>query len=98
VSSDSRLDENFYDASRLSDAMEEKVPKDAELRLMSVQGTQTLEQYRRIENGQTIISSVVSVTANTQMEFHDPERGFRRLEGQNEYIIRIDEAVTEVKP
>lgn len=95
---ESLLDKDFYDSSRLSDAMDEKVPRDATLRLMSVQGTQTLEQYQRSENGRTIISSVVSVTANTQMEFNDPTKGFRRLEGQNEYIIRIEEYTVGKKP
>ncbi len=85
------LANDFYDKSRLLDAMDEKVPRDARVRVMSVRGVQTLQQYQR---GNEIISTI-SVTANTQIEFNDAQRGFRRLEGVNEYILRITEEVVE---
>jgi len=96
--SEALLDAQFYDRTRLSDSIQEDVPRDASLRLLGVQGSQVLEQYRYQEDGNTLLSSVVSVTANTQMEFNDPESGFRRLNGQNEYIIRIDQLVEGSQP
>ena len=95
---DALLDDEFYDRTRLSDSIQEDVPRDASLRLLGVQGSQVLEQYRYEKDGNTMLSSVLSVTATTQMEFNDPETGFRRLNGQNEYIIRIDQMVEGSQP
>jgi len=86
---DKYLSDDFYDKSRLTDAMTEKVPRDANVRVLSVRGVQTLQQFRK---GNEIISTV-SVTADTQVEFNDVNKGFRRLEGENEYILRITEEV-----
>ena len=91
------LADDFYDKSRLLDAIDEKVPRDAQIRIMSIQGVQTLQQYQRpmgTGEGKEIISTV-SVTADTQIEFNDVIKGFRRLEGVNEYILRITEEVVE---
>ncbi len=85
------LDEEFFDKSRLLDAVDERVPRDATIRLLGVQGSQTLEQYERMENGVTILESVVSVTATTQMEFTDASMGFRQLRGMNEFVLRIEQ-------
>ena len=85
------LSEDFYDKTRLIDNMYEKVPRDAKVRVLSVGETQIMGQQRiKIPGGERIISTV-SVTATTQIEFNDPERGYRRLEGQNEYIIKVTE-------
>jgi len=86
---DKYLSADFYDKSRLTDAMTEKVPRDANVRVLSVKRVQTLQQFRK---GNEIISTV-SVTADTQIEFNDVNKGFRRLEGENEYILRITEEV-----
>ena len=85
------LSDDFYDKSRLMDNMYEKVPRDASIRLLSVGETQTLDQREVSCGSEKEIISTVSVTATTQIEFNDPERGYRRLEGQNEYIIRVTE-------
>jgi hypothetical protein len=95
------LGEDFYDKTRLEDAVVEKVPRDATIRLLSVGGIQTLNQYEQAgDNGGSLRVSVVSVTAVTQIEFNDPdplpgESSFQRLQGENEYILRITEPVTE---
>lgn len=88
------LAENFYDKTRLLDSINTNVPKDATIRLLSLQGGQTLNQYERINtSGKKEIISTISVNANTQIEFNDAQKGFRRLEGTNEYVLRIVEEV-----
>jgi hypothetical protein len=86
------LGDDFYDKSGLADAINIKVPKDAAIRIMSVQGIQTLQQFQRKKDGggQETISEV-SVTADTQVEYNDPTKGFVKFGGVNEYIIRIKE-------
>lgn len=84
--------EEFYDKSRLSDAMDEKVPRDAELRILSIQGIQTLNQYTEVDpSGARWTVSTVSATVRTQLEFNDPDSGFQRREGTNEYIFMVKE-------
>ena len=85
------LADDFYDKTRLLDNMYEKVPRDARIRLLSVGETQIMDQREMSTSTGKRIVSTVSVTATTQIEFNDPQRGFRRLEGQNEYILRIIE-------
>lgn len=85
------LAQEFYDSSRLMDAMNTIVPRDATLKLQSIQGIQTLQQYLvpGTDGGQNDMISIVSVTARTQVEFEKPGAGFVRLPGVNEYILKI---------
>ena len=88
------LTKEFYDNSRLMDAMDTIVPRDAKLRLQSIQGIQTLQQYMVPssdgERGEMV--SVVSATARTQLEFEQPGVGFIRRPGINEFILEISTA------
>jgi hypothetical protein len=91
------LADDFYAADHLVDSTQEKVPKDAKITLLSIQGIQVLKQYWQ-DNIQNIMISEVSITAKTQIEFNDPSppdgvSSFRRLEGVNEFFIRIRETV-----
>ena len=84
------LGEDFYGKDRLTDNIVEKVQRDARIRVLAIQGSQTLQQYiRRKAGGGEELVSVVSVTADTQVEFSDPDEGYRRLPGSNEYVLRI---------
>jgi hypothetical protein len=86
------LSANFYDRSRLLDALQTKVPRDARLRVLGIQGVQTLSQYlQKGTAGKEQLVSRVSVTVQTQVEYNDPKAGFQRLEGTNEYILLITE-------
>jgi hypothetical protein len=88
--------ETFYDRSRLLDAVDQVVPRDATLRLLSIQGHETLAQEVRPVPGvpdSLDLWSTVSVTLRTQLEYNDPIAGFQRLEGLNEYILKIRERV-----
>ena len=91
------IGEEFYNRSNFHDAMAVKVPRNADLRVLSVQGVQTLEQFRQPSpDGRTTeLVSVVSVNATTEIEFEDPTRGYRRLPGTNEYILRITEEIVK---
>ncbi len=85
------LGKEFYDRERLQDAMNSKVPRDARLDILSIQGIQTLgQEIVKGEKGEMVVSTV-SVTARTEVLYNDPQKGLQRLEGTNEYIIRIKE-------
>ncbi len=87
------LADYFYDKSRLLDALSTKVPRDAKLRVISIQGKQTLLQYlQKNIDGVEQLKSRVSVTLSTQVEYNDPQSGFQRLNGTNEVILLITEA------
>lgn len=84
---DKVLSKNFYDRERLKDALQNKVPRDASLRIMGVQSHRVIDQFR---NGPQLVSKL-SVVVRTQIEFNDAAQGFRRLDGTNEYVITIRE-------
>ncbi len=85
------LADEFYDSSRLLDNMDYLVPRNATIRLQSIQGVQTLQQYivPGDDGGRGKVVSIVSATARTQVEFEQPGAGFVRLPGVNEYILKI---------
>lgn len=90
------LDETFFDRTRLEDALETVVPRDAKLRLLALQGVQTLEQQVLPDpTGLPIdtVVSTVSATVRLQAEFNDPFRGFQRREGVNELILKLTQMV-----
>lgn len=84
------LAEEFYDRTRLLDKVETEVPKDAQLRLLGIQGSQTLQQYSLPatgnEPGREV--SIVSVTVQTQLEYSSTS-GVVRLPGTNEYLLQV---------
>lgn len=85
----STLSEQFYDKSRLLDVMNTGVPRDAKLRIQSIQRIQTLQQYQvPAENNRNNLVSIVSATARTQLEFNS-STGFQRRIGTNEFILKI---------
>lgn len=89
---DQHLADDFMDRDRLLDSMVEDVPRDASVRVLSVRAPQTLSQMTgRATDGARVRVSTVSMTAETQIEFNDPVRGFRVLRGENELILRITE-------
>lgn len=86
------LAESFFDRDRLVDNLTEALPRDAKLRVLGVESIQTLEQTIDVApDGRQTRISVVSVTVRSQFEFNDPVSGFTRLDGTNEYLLRIKE-------
>jgi len=90
---DKVLSQDFFDRSRLDDAMDIKVPRDAKLTVLSIQGIQTLSQHIETDAKGRLMVSLVSVRIKTQLEFNDPANGFQRREGTNEYIFRVKQRI-----
>jgi len=67
----------------------EVVPRDAILRLLFIQGVATLDQYEQTREEGSVRVSTVSVIVLTQIEFSDPQTGFQRLDGTNEWTFRV---------
>jgi hypothetical protein len=86
---ESVLADNFFDKSRLTDAMDTKVPRDAELSILAIQDVQTLKQKIDDTPDGKVLVSTVSITVRSQLTFNDPNKGYQRREGINEYIMRI---------
>ncbi len=86
------LADNFNDKSRLLDSLNAAVPRDATLRLLSIQAAQTLVQYSQTgADGVPATYSRVSVTARTQLEYTDGKGAAQRLDGTNEMILLLRE-------
>jgi hypothetical protein len=92
-SMESILADSFYDKSRLLDVMDTQVPRDARLSIQSIQGIQTLQQYRVPDagGGRDSLVSIVSATVRTQLEFNSTN-GFVRLPGTNEFLLKVTTA------
>jgi len=86
---DKVLSNEFFDRTRLGDAMDNRVRRDAKLTVLSVQSIRTLNQHIESDKRGRLMVSLVSVTIRTQIEFNDPANGFQRREGLNEYIFRV---------
>ncbi|RPJ55743.1 MAG: hypothetical protein EHM12_11625 [Dehalococcoidia bacterium] len=83
------LDKNFYEKDRLMDSMYAKAPVDAKLRIMSVGSYRVINQGIKLDPAGDLLISRVSVIAKTQVEYNDPQNGFQRRQGEQEYIIKI---------
>lgn len=85
------LSERFYDPDRLADAINEKVPREAKLRMISINSAQTVSQQpARDEQGRAVTESLVMVVVKAQMEF-TTVAGFQRREGESEIVLRFRE-------
>jgi hypothetical protein len=84
---DGVLGNRFSDRQRLIDALETRVPRDAKLRVVSIQGWQVLEQYRL----SGFLVSKLRVTVSTQTEFNDAARGYQVQPGTNDYVITLND-------
>jgi hypothetical protein len=86
------LSERFYDPERLVEAIAEKVPREAVLRLVSINSIQTVSQQRaKDEQGRDVLESLVMVVVRAQMEFSTAQ-GFQRREGESELVLRFRES------
>lgn len=79
------LSPGFPRGQELADAMQTRVPRDAALRVMAVQGWQVHDQYVLGAN----LVSKVTITLRTQVELNDPAAGFQARSGVNEYLVTI---------
>lgn len=85
------LSERFYDPDRLLMAIDEKVPREATLRLVSINSAQTVSMQRtKDEQGRGVTESLVLVVVRAQMEFNSAQ-GFQRRDGEQEIVLRFRE-------
>ena len=87
------LAEEFYDGQRLEDTVLSVAPRDATLRVLSIQGQQVLQQY--LLEGTRY--SRVSVTVRTQVEFTDNSGAFQRRDGTAEWLLKVTERTEEAE-
>ncbi len=89
-----KLAASFYDGQRLLDTVAGAVPRDAVLRVLSVERVQTLSQREETApGGERVLRSVVSATVRTQLELEDPAQGFQRREGTNELLLEVTQTL-----
>lgn len=90
------LSPDFFNRQRLLDNISNQIPRDSRLRVLSIQGIQTLNQAIQRETGKTPVRvSTVSVAVRTQLQFNDPNAGFDLREGTNEWIFTVYQAAEE---
>lgn len=71
----------------LQDALQTKVPRNAALRVVSIQGWQVLDQYRL----GALLFSRLAVQVQTRLEFEDAA-GFQARDGINTYVLTVGHA------
>jgi len=88
------LVDNFQDKSLLLNTIRRSVPRDARLRVLSVQAVSTLEQKKiRVKNyKKKKRQSVVIATVELQLEFNDPFKGFVRLPHTSQFYLQVTES------
>lgn len=88
------ISDRFYDKDRLLDNIAAFVPRDARVRILAIQSSDTVLQYILPSpddpNVATRVSKVV-VVVNTAVEFTDENGQFQSLEGVNEYTFEIEQ-------
>ncbi|MDA0790764.1 MAG: hypothetical protein O2780_15055 [Proteobacteria bacterium] len=89
------VSERAYDKSRLVDSLALHAPRDASLRLLSMQNMQTLAQFERTGDDGVELVSEVSVELVTQVEYEDPVSGFQRRNGNVELVLEVTQPLIE---
>jgi hypothetical protein len=86
------LDKDLYNRRRLLDNMDDDVPPDARIRVIAIRGVRIVQQYttpNATVGKQDVLTCIVSATVRTQIEYNDAKKGFQRIDGTNQYILRI---------
>lgn len=89
-----KLSERFQQSTQLQEALQLKVPRDAQLQVESVRNVYTLDQ--RIETGPTGVKervSTVTATLGTRILSNDPNRGFTAIPGTTEVVLKVYEEI-----
>jgi hypothetical protein len=88
------LSDNFYDRSRLNDAMKTETAKDARLKVLNSHSASILNQaiVPDPQGGHLRVSNV-SVILETRAEFNDPKNGFISAPGTNEMVMEVIEKI-----
>ncbi len=86
----------FPNRQRLLDTLDQSVPRDARLAVLSVDAISTLgeQEQDQADHGKLTIRTV-SAIVSSQIEFDDPVTGHQRLEGRYEWILQFRDSVSE---
>ncbi|GAB5413680.1 MAG: hypothetical protein Cons2KO_12830 [Congregibacter sp.] len=90
------LSKDFFDKDRLTDVIDTLVPRDALVRVLSVQGIQTVQQWEEVapNDPQTMLRvSRVSVVVRTQLEFTNVDGVLETKPGTTEYILKFKQRI-----
>tara|TARA_R110002072_G_scaffold204033_1_gene362062 strand:+ start:5962 stop:6498 length:537 start_codon:yes stop_codon:yes gene_type:complete len=90
---DTLLAPSFVNAERLLDTIESTVPRNAQIRVQSIQSTATLpgDLIEELPDGQGFDRIVrVTATVQTQIEFTD-SNGFQKINGVSDYTFQVRE-------
>lgn len=85
------LADNFFEKQSLLDNISAFVPRDTKVRVLSVQGIQTVGQRIFPERG--IRESDVTASIRIQIEFDDPNLGVQRLEDDGDIFFKFSEKI-----
>ena len=81
---------DFYDGRRLSENLAQRIPQNAKLKLMQLEGYQIIkDEVVSTQNHEHARAWLTSVDAVTQIEFNDPLAGFVQLRGKQRFTLRI---------
>jgi hypothetical protein len=81
---------DFYDGQRLTDNLAQRIPQDAKLKLMQLEGFQIIkDEVVSTQNQEQARAWLTSVDAVTQIEFNDPLAGFVQLRGKQRFTLRL---------
>jgi hypothetical protein len=84
----------FYDKRRLLDTIARHVPRNAKLKILSIGAITTLTQKSENRGAKGIYRvSTVEATVLLQVEFIQPQTGFRRLQGRNIWTLAVEQRV-----
>lgn len=92
------LSNNFFDKDRLTDVIDTLVPRDAIVRILSIQGVQTVQQWEEPALGDPDLMlrvSRVSVVVRTQLEFTRPDGVLETKPGTTEYLLKFKERIEQ---
>lgn len=90
------ISERAYDRYRLLDAVDGFAPRDAKLRVLSLEDVQTLRQFEQDGSDGPELISEVAVDLVTQVEFDDPVNGFQRRTGTIELVLEVTRPLVSV--
>ena len=87
------LSDTFQDKTLLINTIRRTVPRDASLRLLSVQGISTLQQsWDTNKARKKTLNSVVIATVDIQLEFNDPFQGLVKLPHTSQFYLQVTES------
>lgn len=88
------ISDRFYDKDRLLDNIAAFVPRDATVRVLGVQSSDTVSQYilpNQLDPNRAMRISKVVVNVRTQVEYTDANGQLQRLDGLNEYTFEVEQ-------